>query len=232
MERGLGVPGANSFASAVVSSQTFSCGPAGAESSSQSVFSRPGHTRVKPGLISPSSLPAKLLSGQGSPAHVLPSHTRKGEAEQNPALGLLAAGQAASSQALRKTSDNPIVAGWRLCRERLTPRAGGASLARPRAPHSSGLFSSRRSEARSGDSSGKQEPCGRFAHGGLWLNRLTASPFRRHQQTRRSHAAAPPTAALVLPRCSQDSGLCEGPAGSPRGVVHPRAPGFGGLESC
>lgn len=87
------------------------------------------------------------------------------------------------------------------------------------APDSPGFFSSCWSKARSGDSSGKKQLCGRFAHEGLWLNHLTASPFRWHKQTRFSHAAVPSTAAPVLPRRSfppsRGSGLWENPAESP-----------------
>lgn len=125
-------------------------------------------------------------------------------------------------KALRKMSGNPVVVGWSLCRERLTRRAGGISVVGSPftlAPDSPGFFSSRWSKARSGDSSGQKQLCGRFAHEGLWLNHFTASPFRWHKQTRFSHAAVPSTAAPVLPRRSfppsRGSGLWANPAESP-----------------
>lgn len=128
--------------------------------------------------------------------------------------------------------DSPVVVGWSSCRERLTRRAGGIPLASSPctlAPDHPSFFFSCWSKARSGDSSGKQQPCGWFAHEGLWLNHLTASPFRRHKQTRLSHAAVPLTAAPVLPRRSLPPSweLWEGPAESPGGVVDPEAPSMG-----
>lgn len=62
---------------------------------------------VKPGLISPSS----LLAGRGSPARVLPSRTCRGEAEQIPALRLLASRQTASSRGLEE-DERPTPSSW------------------------------------------------------------------------------------------------------------------------